>query len=55
MMPLNNASPVFEQRYASHLKHLKRQGLQTKTVDAYARRQCGSNFLKVFSVPATGT
>ena len=37
MMPLNNASAAFEQRYASHLKHLKLQGLQTKTVDAYAR------------------
>ena len=41
MMPLNNASPAFEQRYASHLKHLKLQGLQTKTVDAYARNGWG--------------
>ena len=37
MMPLNNAGAAFEKRYASHLKHLKLQGLQTKTVDAYAR------------------
>ena len=46
MMPLNNASPAFEQRYASHLKHLKLQGLQTKTVDAYARaiRTMGGHF-----------
>ena len=46
MMPLNNASPAFEQRYASHLKHLKLQGLQTKTVDAYARaiRCMGDHF-----------
>jgi len=46
MMPLNNASPAFEQRYASHLKHLKLQGLQTKTVDAYARaiRTLGEHF-----------
>ena len=46
MMPLNNASPAFEQRYASHLKHLKLQGLQTKTVDAYARaiRTMGEHF-----------
>ena len=36
MMPLNKASPAFAQRYASHLKHLKLQGLQAKTVDAYA-------------------
>ena len=34
MMPLNNASLAFEQRYASHLKHLILQGLQTMTVDA---------------------
>ena len=46
MMPLNNASPAFEKRYASHLKHLKLQGLQTKTVDAYARaiRTMGEHF-----------
>ena len=46
MMPLNNASAAFEQRYASHLKHLKLQGLQTKTVDAYARaiRTMGEHF-----------
>jgi len=37
MMPLNHATPAFEKRYASHLKHLKLQGLQLKTVDAYAR------------------
>ena len=46
MMPLNNASPAFEQRYANHLKHLKLQGLQSKTVDAYARaiRTLGEHF-----------
>ena len=46
MMPLNNASAAFEKRYASHLKHLKLQGLQTKTVDAYARaiRTMGEHF-----------
>ncbi len=46
MMPLNKASPSFAQRYASHLKHLKRQGLQAKTVDAYARaiRTLGEHF-----------
>ena len=37
MMPMSNASPAFAQRYASYLKHLKLQGLQAKTVDAYAR------------------
>ncbi len=36
-MPMSNASPAFAQRYASYLKHLKLQGLQAKTVDAYAR------------------
>ena len=43
MMPLNNASPAFAQRYASHLIL---QGLQTKTVDAYARaiRILGEHF-----------
>ena len=46
MIPLNNASAAFEKRYASHLKHLKLQGLQTKTVDAYARaiRTMGGHF-----------
>ena len=46
MMPLNNASAAFEQRYASHLKHLKLQGLQTKTADASARalRTMGEHF-----------
>jgi site-specific recombinase XerD len=46
MMPLNKASPAFAQRYASHLKHLKLQGLQAKTVDAYARaiRTMGEHF-----------
>ena len=46
MMPLNNATPAFEQRYASLLKHLQLQGLQTKTVDAYARaiRTMGQHF-----------
>ena len=46
MIPLNNASAAFEQRFASHLKHLKLQGLQTKTVDAYARaiRTMGEHF-----------
>ena len=42
-MSLNNASAAFAQRYASHLKL---QGLQTKTVDAYARaiRTMGEHF-----------
>ena len=46
MMPLNKASPAFAQRYASHLKHLKLQGLKAKTVDAYARaiRTMGEHF-----------
>lgn len=28
----------FDQRYQSHLKHLKLKGLQPKTIDAYAGR-----------------
>ena len=46
MMLLNHATPAFEKRYASHLKHLKLQGLQPKTVDAYARaiRTMGEHF-----------
>ena len=46
MMPMSNASPAFAQRYASYLKHLKLQGLQAKTVDAYARaiRTLGEHF-----------
>ena len=27
----------FDQRYQTHLKHLKLKGLQLKTIDAYAR------------------
>ena len=27
----------FEQRYQTHLKHLKLKGLQPKTIDAYAQ------------------
>jgi integrase/recombinase XerD len=46
MIPLTNATAAFEQRYASHLKHLKLQGMQPKTVDAYARaiRTMGKHF-----------
>ena len=46
MMPLNHATSAFAQRYASHLKHLQLQGLQPKTVDAYARaiRTMGERF-----------
>ena len=29
--------PAFEQRYETHLKHLKLKGLQPKTIQAYAR------------------
>jgi site-specific recombinase XerD len=37
---------AFERRYQSHLKHLKLQGLQPKTIDAYARgiRRMGEYF-----------
>jgi hypothetical protein len=36
----------FDQRYQSHLKHLKLKGLQPKTIDAYARaiRRMGDYF-----------
>ena len=27
----------FKQNYQSHLQHLKRKGLQPKTIDAYSR------------------
>jgi hypothetical protein len=27
----------FDQHYQTHLKHLKRKGLQPKTIDAYTR------------------
>jgi integrase/recombinase XerD len=41
-----SATPDFDQRYQSHLKHLKLKGLQPKTIDAYARaiRRMGSYF-----------
>ena len=38
-MPANthaNAKADFDQRYQTHLKHLKLQGLQPKTIQAYA-------------------
>ena len=38
---MNSAKPPtadFDQRYQTHLKHLKLKGLQPKTIDAYARR-----------------
>ena len=41
------SSPAdFDQRYQSHLKHLKLKGLQPKTIDAYARaiRRMGDYF-----------
>jgi hypothetical protein len=31
MMPLINATPAFEQRYASHLKHLKLKGERVRS------------------------
>jgi integrase/recombinase XerD len=36
----------FDRRYQSHLKHLKLQGLQRKTIDAYSRgiRRMGEHF-----------
>ena len=36
----------FDQRYQTHLKHLKLKGLQPKTIDAYARgiRRMGDYF-----------
>ncbi len=36
----------FDQRYQTHLKHLKLKGLQPKTIDAYARaiRRMGEYF-----------
>ena len=39
-------APDFEQRYQSHLKHLKLKGLRPKTIDAYARviRRMGAYF-----------
>ena len=47
---MSNASkataPDFEQRYQSHLQHLKLKGLRPKTIDAYARaiRRMGAYF-----------
>ena len=36
----------FDQRYASHLRHLKLKGLQPKTIEAYSRgiRRLGEYF-----------
>ncbi len=33
---MNSTSAEFDQRYQSHLKHLKLKGLQPKTIDVYA-------------------
>lgn len=44
--PSSTPGAEFEQRYASHLKHLRLKGLQPKTIDAYARaiRRLGTHF-----------
>ena len=41
-----SAAADFDQRYQSHLKHLKLKGLQPKTIDAYSRaiRRMGEYF-----------
>ena len=46
---MNTAKPPkadFDQRYQTHLKHLKLKGLQPKTIDAYSRaiRRMGAYF-----------
>ncbi len=49
-MTASTAAPVstahFDQQYQTHLKHLKRKGLQPKTIDAYSRaiRRIGLRF-----------
>lgn len=43
---MNRDTADFDQRYQSHLKHLKLKGLQPKTIEAYARaiRRMGEYF-----------
>ena len=36
-MKTASAKADFDQRYQTHLKHLKLKGLQPKTIDAYGR------------------
>ena len=45
-MKTASASTDFDQRYQTHLKHLKLKGLQPKTIDAYSRaiRRMGDYF-----------
>ena len=45
-MKTTNSTADFDQRYQTHLKHLKLKGLQPKTIDAYARaiRRMGDYF-----------
>ena len=45
-MKTTSASADFDQRYQTHLKHLKLKGLQPKTIDAYSRaiRRMGDYF-----------
>lgn len=45
-MKTASAKADFDQRYQTHLKHLKLKGLQPKTIDAYARaiRRMGDYF-----------
>ena len=45
-MKTTDARAQFDQRYQSHLKHLKLKGLQPKTIDAYSRaiRRMGAYF-----------
>ncbi len=46
MTTANKAKADFDERYQTHLKHLKLKGLQPKTIDAYARgiRRMGDYF-----------
>lgn len=46
MKALTSTNEDFDRRYQTHLKHLKLQGLQPKTIDAYARaiRRMGDYF-----------
>ena len=45
-MKTTSATADFDQRYQTHLKHLKLKGLQPKTIDAYSRaiRRMGDYF-----------
>ena len=53
--PQANFPEHFQQKYQSHLKHLKLKGLQPKTIDAYLRKSRRAGCDASASISPTGS